>query len=48
MVPTLRPGEPFLIGLTIALAVAIIYLHRANIGRLLKGTERKFGEKMKE
>lgn len=38
-------GEPLLIGLSVALAVVIVFLHRANIGRLLAGTERRFGER---
>jgi glycerol-3-phosphate acyltransferase PlsY len=32
------------VALTI-LAVLVIWLHRANIGRLLNGTENRFGKK---
>lgn len=35
------PGYKTLIYFSIAIAVLIIYTHRANIGRLLKGTENK-------
>jgi len=34
-----------LVGLSFALAVLILWRHRANLGRLLKGTEHKFGKK---
>ena len=36
------PGSPLLLGFGIALAAVVIGAHHANIGRLIKGTERKF------
>jgi len=39
------PEQPVILWLDIALAAAIIWLHRANIGRLLKGTENRFGRR---
>ena len=43
-------GKPMLIDtvLSFILSGMIIFMHRANIKRLLKGTEPKFGEKKKE
>jgi glycerol-3-phosphate acyltransferase PlsY len=38
-------GLPAVAAITLAIAALIIFRHRGNIGRLLKGTERKLGEK---
>ena len=37
------PDQPTMLWLDIAVAAAIVWLHRANIQRLLKGTENRFG-----
>ena len=37
------PDQPAMLWLDIAVAAAIVWLHRANIQRLLKGTENRFG-----
>jgi len=39
------PAEPAMLWLDIAVAAAIIWLHRGNIQRLLKGTENRFGRR---
>jgi glycerol-3-phosphate acyltransferase PlsY len=39
----LQPEQRGLVGLYALLAAAIIWLHRANIGRLVAGTENRFG-----
>jgi len=39
------PAQPVVLWLDIAVAAAIIWLHRANIKRLLKGTENRFGRR---
>jgi glycerol-3-phosphate acyltransferase PlsY len=39
------PDQPVILWLDVAVAAAIIWLHRANIGRLLKGTENRFGRR---
>src|SRR5215207_7333084 len=39
------PDRPAMLWLDIAVAAAIVWLHRANIGRLLKGTENRFGRR---
>jgi acyl phosphate:glycerol-3-phosphate acyltransferase len=39
------PDQPAILWLDIVVALAIIWLHRANIGRLLKGTENRFGRR---
>ena len=39
------PDQPEILWLDIAVAAAIIWLHRANIGRLLDGTENRFGRR---
>jgi glycerol-3-phosphate acyltransferase PlsY len=39
------PDQPEILWLDVAVAAAIIWLHRANIGRLLKGTENRFGRR---
>jgi len=39
------PSQPAILWLDIALAAAIIWLHRGNIQRLLKGTENRFGRR---
>jgi glycerol-3-phosphate acyltransferase PlsY len=38
-----RPAEPGMLWLDVAVAAAIIWFHRGNIQRLLKGTENRFG-----
>jgi acyl phosphate:glycerol-3-phosphate acyltransferase len=37
------PEQPEILWLDVAAAAGIIWLHRANIGRLLRGTENRFG-----
>ena len=37
------PDQPAILWLDVVVALGIIWLHRANIGRLLKGTENRFG-----
>ncbi len=39
------PDQPAILWLDVAVALAIVWLHRANIGRLLKGTENRFGRR---
>jgi acyl phosphate:glycerol-3-phosphate acyltransferase len=39
------PAEPGMLWLDIAVAAAIIWFHRGNIQRLLKGTENRFGRR---
>jgi acyl phosphate:glycerol-3-phosphate acyltransferase len=39
------PAEPGMLWLDVAVAAAIIWLHRGNIQRLLKGTENRFGRR---
>ena len=39
------PERPAMLWLDVAVAAAIIWLHRANIRRLLKGTENRFGRR---
>jgi glycerol-3-phosphate acyltransferase PlsY len=39
------PARPVMLWLDIAVAAAIIWLHRGNIQRLLKGTENRFGRR---
>ena len=39
------PDQPEILWLDVAVAAAIIWLHRANIGRLLNGTENRFGRR---
>lgn len=41
-----RPFSGILVGSTALMGVMAVFRHRANIGRLLKGKERKFGEKV--
>ncbi len=43
----LLPERPFILWVGVALAVFIIYTHRSNIGRLLSGTENRFGRRAK-
>jgi acyl phosphate:glycerol-3-phosphate acyltransferase len=38
-------GPPAVAAIALATAALVIFQHRANIGRLLRGTERNFGEK---
>lgn len=45
--PFINRSEPLLRDLTILIALVIVILHRANIQRLLNGTEHKLGEKIK-
>ncbi|NLV58720.1 MAG: glycerol-3-phosphate 1-O-acyltransferase PlsY [Clostridiales bacterium] len=40
-------GQWFPCAFALALLVMVVYRHRANIGRLLKGTENKIGQKVK-
>ena len=37
--------RPLLVGFSVLMAALAIWLHRANIGRLLNGTENRFGRK---
>ncbi|HEX3233857.1 MAG TPA: glycerol-3-phosphate 1-O-acyltransferase PlsY [Gemmatimonadales bacterium] len=39
------PEQPEIFWLDVAAAVGIIWLHRANIGRLVRGTEHRFGRR---
>lgn len=39
------PARPEMLWLDIAVAAAIVWLHRGNIQRLLKGTENRFGRR---
>ena len=39
------PDQPAILWLDIAVAAAIVWLHRANIRRLLNGTENRFGRR---
>jgi glycerol-3-phosphate acyltransferase PlsY len=39
------PDRPAILWLDIAVAAAIVWFHRANIQRLLKGTENRFGRR---
>lgn len=39
------PDTPAILWLDVFVALGIIWLHRANIGRLLKGTENRFGRR---
>jgi glycerol-3-phosphate acyltransferase PlsY len=40
-----RPDRPEILWLDALVAAAIIWLHRANIRRLLNGTESRFGRR---
>jgi glycerol-3-phosphate acyltransferase PlsY len=40
-----RPAQPAMLWLDLAVAAAIIWLHRGNIHRLLNGTEHRFGRR---
>jgi acyl phosphate:glycerol-3-phosphate acyltransferase len=40
------PSQPLVLWLDIAVAAAIIWLHRGNIKRLLNGTENRFGRRV--
>jgi glycerol-3-phosphate acyltransferase PlsY len=40
-----EPDFPLLVGFSVLMAALAIWLHRANIGRLLNGTENRFGRK---
>jgi glycerol-3-phosphate acyltransferase PlsY len=37
--------SPLLVGVSVVIALFVILRHRANIGRLLAGTENKIGQK---
>jgi glycerol-3-phosphate acyltransferase PlsY len=39
-------AEPYVIGLGVLYAALALWRHRANIGRLIHGTESKIGEKV--
>jgi glycerol-3-phosphate acyltransferase PlsY len=39
-------GPPAVAGVALAISAVIIFQHRGNIARLLRGTERKIGEKV--
>ena len=39
------PAQPEMLWLDIAVAAAIVWFHRGNIQRLLKGTENRFGRR---
>lgn len=39
------PAQPVMLWLDVAVAAAIIWFHRGNIQRLLKGTENRFGRR---
>jgi acyl phosphate:glycerol-3-phosphate acyltransferase len=39
------PARPAMLWLDVAVAAAIVWLHRGNIQRLLKGTENRFGRR---
>jgi glycerol-3-phosphate acyltransferase PlsY len=41
----LYPGRPAAVGIEAGLAALIIWMHRANIRRLLNGTESQFGKR---
>lgn len=43
-----RPDAPYTLYASIALAVLIVVSHRANVARLLAGTENRFGHRRKE
>jgi len=40
-----HPDRPEILWIDAAVAAAIIWLHRANIRRLLNGTEHRFGRR---
>jgi glycerol-3-phosphate acyltransferase PlsY len=44
----LYPDRPAVLWITAALGALVVWMHRDNIGRLLKGTESRFGRKAKE
>ena len=39
------PAPTFLVGFTVALALFVLWAHRGNAGRLLRGEERRFGRR---
>lgn len=45
IVRLVRPGDWQLFWADVVVAVAIVWLHRANIGRLIAGTENRFGHR---
>ncbi len=44
----LYPDRPTVLWITAALGALVVWMHRSNIGRLLKGTESRFGRNAKE
>ncbi|MCZ6754456.1 MAG: glycerol-3-phosphate 1-O-acyltransferase PlsY [Gemmatimonadetes bacterium] len=44
----LYPDRPAVLWITAALGALVVWMHRGNIGRLLKGTESRFGRNAKE
>ena len=44
----LYPDRPTVLWITAAIAALVVWMHRSNIGRLLKGTESRFGRNAKE
>lgn len=44
----LYPGRPAVLWITAALGALVVWMHRGNIGRLLKGTESRFGRNAKK
>lgn len=44
----LHPDRPMVLGITAVLGALVVWMHRSNIGRLLKGTESRFGRNAKE
>ena len=44
----LYPDRPAVLWITAALGALVVWMHRGNIGRLLKGTENRFGRNAKE
>ncbi len=41
-------NRPTVLWITGALGALVVWMHRSNIGRLLKGTESRFGRNAKE
>lgn len=44
----LYSDRPTVLGITAVLGALVVWMHRGNIGRLLKGTESRFGRNAKE
>jgi glycerol-3-phosphate acyltransferase PlsY len=45
VIVVLAGGPPAVAGIALALSVLVVFQHRGNIARLVRGTERKLGEK---